>query len=165
MTKKTLAILVAFGALLAASALAGQRLEGWFDYEHCAYCRAWAAQPGLVAHSHDEAHELSDGIVWVTTIDNGYEDAFAKALKAEDSVTAELNAGKDLPLCRYCATIGDLAHEGARIEAVPCHSALVTIYSSADTSVVRQLREFGVTGTAKIAQANAGYLSRHQSAH
>ncbi len=151
--------------VIAASAVAGKTLKGWFDYDHCAYCREWAAQPGLVAHSHDEAHEISDGIVWVTTIDNGYEDAFATALAAEDKVAADLGAGKDLPLCQYCATIGELGKKGVRIEAIPCRNALVTIYTSTDTSLVWQIREFGSTGVAKIAQANSEYLKRQQPAH
>ena len=157
-------ILISVLLALACATVSGgsdSTLPTWFDYEHCAFCNAWASQPGLVAHSHDQFRRLENGIVWLTTVDSGYEKQFEDAMTAEGEVSSRLDKGEKLPLCQYCAGIGSLAAKGAKIQPAQMKGALVTVYTSEDSSVVRAIQTFGENAIKALPTANAAFVAAH----
>lgn len=148
-----------FGIILTSTAWGATTLKDWFDYHNCDFCKQWAAQPGLIAHARDEYRPISDGILWITYVENDFRDEFAKMQAAEDQVSRDLADGESVRLCQFCSRISDFSDHGVRIEMVAGSDAFVTIFTSTDTALVRSLHEFGAQAVAEEAIANAAYLS------
>ena len=134
-------------------------LPDWYDYVKCDFCKEWGAHPGLIAHSLDESRPISDGIVWITTVEKEYRADFRRVQKAEAQVADDMGHGKSVQLCQACKRLVDFGAAGVRIESVDGTNATVTIFTSSDTSMVRQLHEFGVTAIAEETNANAKFLA------
>ncbi len=155
--------LVQIGALLMVVGLMSawaddNALPTWFDYEKCDFCRCWGAEPALVAHTREEFRPLSDGIVWITYIDKDYRPTFTKVMAAEAKVVEDLNAGEKLTVCQYCAAVNSFGKKGVRIEGVEGSDAIVTLYTSTDSSMVRELQAFGARAVEEEAKANGEFL-------
>ena len=152
-----------FVVVLTATLVGATVLNEWFDYRNCDFCKEWGADPGLIAHTHDECRDLSDGILWITHIDKGYHDRFAKVVAAEEKVGQALASGKPLTLCQYCSRIADFTSAGVRIEGVEGTDVFITLYTSPDTVQVRKLHEFAKEAIAEETRSNAAYLeSQHE---
>ena len=150
------------GAFLATIASAGTSDVNarWFDYRNCDFCKQWAMQPGLIEHSHDECHNISDGIIWVESVDAGYRNQYAKTLAAEQNVLSDLQAGKPVSMCRYCSAINDFSRKGVRIESVSSDAGEeITIYTSSDSTLVKQIQSFGLQAIGELARANAAFVA------
>lgn len=152
-------IVVSILFLGALPALAATVLPTWFDYEQCDFCKAWGHQPGLIAHTHEEVHNISDGIVWFTSVDKAYRDKFTAAMAEEQRTMDDMQAGKSLTLCQYCNRISQFAQKGVRIETVEGSDAVITLYTSTDSALVSDLQRFGVQAMAEEATANASFIA------
>ena len=148
--------------VFAVAAVCAATLPDWFDYQGCDFCKQWGSDPGLIAHTRDECRNISDGIVWITYVEREYAARFAKVQEAEERVNKELEAGKPLNLCQYCSRISSFGAKGVRIESVEGTDAFITLYTSKDTTIVRQLHEFGTQAIVEEAKANASFLARQK---
>jgi hypothetical protein len=152
-----------FIVFMAVSLFGATILKDWFDYKNCDFCKQWGNDPGLIAHTHDECRNLTDGILWITHIDKGYHDRFANVVAAEVKVGEELTAGKPLKLCQYCNRIAEFTANGVRIESVEGIDVFITLYTSTDTMQVSKLHEFATQAIAEEIKANAAFLaSEHE---
>lgn len=136
---------------------------GWFNYQSCDFCKQWATQPGLIAHAKDECLNLSNGIIWMTTVEPAYRHKFEIVQAAEDSVAMALQAGKPGRLCEFCRGIGGFLDKGVHMESVPASGAWLIVFTSSDTSIVNAMHDFGAKAMAEEAKANATYLAAHNS--
>lgn len=140
-------------------ALAAQvtTLDTWFDLEKCSYCKTWAAQPGLCEHEREEIVNLSNGIVWITYVEPAYRKQYGLMQAAEAKVSDDLSAGKPVTLCQPCSMLNNWAEKGVHMESVHASDAELTLLTSADTTLVRQLQDFGKIAISKWDAAKAQY--------
>ena len=115
----------------------------WFDLQKCEFCNKIAAQPGLVEHMRTEYHNLHNGTMSVTHIDEEYHPAFAKALAAMQPVVRDLQAGKKVYTCPHCTMLGELYLAGVIADEVKSGDDIMTIYTSSDSTMAKKLQEFG----------------------
>ncbi len=116
----------------------------WFDSVNCAFCKLFAAQPGLLDHMTTEYHNISDGLVSVTHIDKGYEDGFKKAQAGIGNVLREMQTTGKMPYsCPHCTMIGEFQMSGVRMEAVNSDYGIINLYTSSDTAMVAKIQDFG----------------------
>lgn len=117
--------------------------EPWFDTQKCEFCKRLAAQPGLIEHMNHKYFNLHNGILSVSHIDHDYQGAFAKAQESFKEVIKDLQAGKQVTMCRHCSTLGSFYGMGVMPDEVKSGDEIYVVYTSADTSIVRKLQEFG----------------------
>lgn len=115
----------------------------WFDTQNCEFCKRFAAQPGLLEHMNHQYFNLHNGLFSVSHIDHDYQPAFAKAQESLKDVIKELQAGKQVAMCRHCSTLGSFYGMGVMPDEFKSGDDIYVVYTSTDTAIVRQLQEFG----------------------
>jgi hypothetical protein len=115
----------------------------WFDMKKCEFCNKLAAQPGLVEHMKTEYHQLHNGTISVVHIDPEYKGAFTKALASMAPVVKALQSGQKPYTCPHCTMLGELYLQGVVPDMVSSGDAMMEIYTSNDSTMVKKLQEFG----------------------
>jgi hypothetical protein len=117
--------------------------EPWFDLKKCEFCNKLSAQPGLIEHMTTEYHQLHNGTMSITHIDKDYKASFTKALEAMRPVVKALQEGKKVYTCPHCTTLGQLYMQGVNPDHIESGENIMEIYTSADSTMVKKLQEFG----------------------
>ncbi len=142
-TTSSLSLLVVIFSL----SFAGDKAEttqSWFDLKNCAFCAPIAAQPGLLEHMKPEYHNISNGLVSVLVIDQGYDGAFKKALDGMTTAFVDMQAGKAMTICPHCSTMGDIEkNPKVKTDFMQTGFGFITIYTSTDSLLVAQIQDFG----------------------
>ncbi len=127
----------------------GANEKPWMDPKNCAFCKLFADQPGLLEHMHTEYYNLQDGIVSVLNIDKGYEPKFEAAQQNMKGVIADLQAGKQVPMCQHCQKIGEFAMKGVKMQDIKTAGGpIISLYQSSDTAQVKEIQDFGARSAA-----------------
>lgn len=133
--------------------------EPWFDLQNCAFCKEIAAQPGLAEQFNHEYHMLHNGMMSITHVGNDFKDAFAKAQQGMQGVIKDMQAGKEVKMCRHCSTLGSLYQMGVMPDQITRGEDIIVVYTSSDTATVRKIQEFGKNSadamTAMMKEKNA----------
>lgn len=125
--------------------------EPWFDLQNCAFCKQIGAQPGLAEQFNHEYHMLHNGVMSITHVGKEYKDAFAKAQLGMKDVIKEMQAGKEVKMCRHCSTLGSFYQLGVMPDQITRGEDIIVVYTSADTATVRKLQEFGKNSADAVA--------------
>lgn len=140
MRKSAVLILVLVVSLTAVLAFAGDK--PWFDMENCAMCKPMMANPELMQNMTWEHHDISNGIISITTVAEDYMPAFQK-LQAEFEATGKkLQAGEDLPLCGMCTKLSAMMMNGAKPEYIPTLHGSIMMVTASDTEMVTNLHDW-----------------------
>lgn len=110
------------------------------------------AQPGLMEHLTYENFVIGTGTMSVTTVDPGFEGAYAKAMEAMHAVGEEMTAGKQMPLCGSCQDMMRLVKAGAKMENVDAKGAHILLLTSTDPEVIKELQAHGRRSIDEMAQ-------------
>ncbi len=155
--KKSVMLLTAFLLVTAIAVTAGAEEEKWFDLENCIFCKNLLDDPELMNHLTWEIHEISDGIMIVTTIDPEYRESYNKAEKAIEQVASEMMQGKhmDEPVCGYCHNYGALMFKGAKIERIPAETAEIVLIRSDKEELQKEIKAFGERTNEELAKFEA----------
>lgn len=140
--KKTLklAMIPVLLLLLASPAFAGG--EQWFDMENCAMCKPLTEEPGLLDHVVWEQHNISHGIVSVTTVEQDYLEAYRRAHSKMGGVVASLQKGEKVDLCGMCTALSAAMMKGAQQESVETTYGDVMLLTSDKPDVVADLQKW-----------------------
>jgi hypothetical protein len=124
--------------LLAGLAEAGDK--PWFDMQNCALCKPFMEDPELMKNTEMEQHEISNGIVMITTVKKellpSYRAAHAKMMEA----IGRIEKGDTLYLCGLCTAFGMLIERGAKFEYVETKHGDVSFMSSDDPEIVTAIK-------------------------
>ena len=151
MTKLLTCSLTISTVLIFAVALAQEK--PWFDPQNCAFCKQFAAEPGLLDHMTSEYHNLPDGMLSVTHIDKDYEDAFKRAQVGVGKVIREMQTTGKVPyMCPHCAMLGEFTMKGVKQEQANTSFGIVVLYQSGDSTTVAKLQDFGKRSAEGLAQ-------------
>jgi hypothetical protein len=145
--------------LAATAALAGMALKsesGWFDFENCVFCKNLAAHEGLLEKSTWENYPIKNGMLNIMTVPSEYEDAMDQVNAAMAELGGKIQSGEvnpmTLTMCGHCQAFG-MAMMGGKVdmEEVEGDAATVTLMTSADAAVVKQLQEIARRDTEEMA--------------
>ena len=153
---RTLLSLAAMLLLVCVVVVMAQEAEKpWFDGQNCAFCKEIASQPGLMEHMRHEYHNVGAGILTVSYIDKEFQDEFKASQVGMQKVVADLQAGKQVPMCQHCEKIGYFMMKGVKMEGIHSADAEIVLYSSTDTTMVKELQEFGARTASELAKMAA----------
>ena len=113
----------------------------WFDLEKCAICSKLDAEKGLMESLNWEAHVISDGMLSITVVPAGYEDALLRAAEHMETSLRELESGEPKAICGFCRSYGKLVMAGARVEEIDTLAGHVSLITATDPEVVTAIHE------------------------
>jgi hypothetical protein len=133
-------VAVAIVALPAAFAAQG---ELWFDLDNCAMCKGMTAEKGLMDNMQWENHLTADGMMTVTVVNHGYEEAFARAMKNMEATGGKMMSGEKLYLCGFCTSYGSLQMAGASFENFETAGGHINLVTSRDPAIIEKIHTHG----------------------
>jgi hypothetical protein len=137
----TLAVLLLTASLLPAAAVAGD--GPWFDLEKCDMCKHMSGEKGLMEHMEWENHLTKDGMMSVTVVAHGYEEAFGRAMANMEAAGGKMMAGEKMYLCGFCQSYGSLMMAGANFENFESAAGHINLVSSRDPAVIAKIHTHG----------------------
>ncbi len=123
----------------AVAAAAGSVVAGETDFHNCTVCKPMMAEPGLMENVRWESHEIATGMLSVTTVSPGYEQAFERAHGKMMEAVARLEAGEKGELCPFCKSIDELSKAGAHIENLDAEKAHIMAITSDKADVIEKI--------------------------
>ena len=115
----------------------------WFDLENCSMCKHMTAEEGLMEHMEWENYLTRDGMMSVTIVAPGYEEALARSMKNMKATGKKLMAGEKMYLCGFCQSNGGLHMSGANFEHIMTNAGTIELVTSHDPAVVEKIHTHG----------------------
>ena len=115
----------------------------WFDLDNCSMCKNMTAEKGLMEHMEWENHLTTDGMISITVVAAGYEEAFARSMENMKATSEKLMAGEQMYLCGFCQSYGALHMAGANFEHIETKSGTIELVSSHDPKIVEKIHAHG----------------------
>jgi hypothetical protein len=154
--KKVMLVTLAVLALAAAAFASDESTaKPWFDLEKCGFCKAFAAQPGLLDNMKHHSYDVNNGVLMVNQIPKEFQPAFKIAQADMQKVVADLQAGKDIYKCEHCTQIGEFYKMNVRAEEIHADFGDIVLMTSSDPAVVTKLQAFGARNNQEIAKFEA----------
>ncbi len=142
--RKPIIMAVAFLALLGLAGIAFTDEPAWFDMDNCSFCQELTREPGLLDNMTWEHHNISNGVITVTTVAPKFEEAYLKSQQAMEKVAAKLAAGEEgVTMCGHCKSYGELMMAGAKIEHVAASKADILLITSDNPDIVTKIHKYG----------------------
>lgn len=123
--------------LFAGVAVSGEL--GWID-KNCDMCKNLTSTPGLFDSVKWEQHDISNGIVSMTTVNADFLKAYRTAHEGMVKTAERLMAGEKLHLCGSCTALGNCIMKGTHQEYVQTSNGDVTIFTSDKPELVGELQ-------------------------
>lgn len=143
-------------AILALPTAFAAQGELWFDLDNCSMCKSMTAENGLMENMEWENHLTADGMMTVTVVNHGYEDAFGRAMKNMEATGGKLMAGEKLYLCGFCTSYGALHMAGASFENFDTAGGHINLVSSRDPAVIEKIHVHGQKTIDEMAKMAGG---------
>ena len=114
--------------------------ECWFDLENCSMCKHLVAEKGLLENMEWENYVIADGMLSVTHVAPGYEEAYGRCMHNMEQTGQQLMTGQQMYLCGFCQSYGGLHMAGAQFETVETGVGQIDLVTSSDPEVVEMIR-------------------------
>ena len=137
-------------AVLAAWGIASDK--PWYDMENCEMCKNFTKHAGLMESMKWEQKKISDGFVSVSFVKADQLENYREANAACKALGAKLVPGHEVSLCGSCVAMGEMMHEGAKMEQVELENGGVMIMTSDDAAVVEHLHAWVDRNTEEMAK-------------
>jgi hypothetical protein len=121
--------------------------EPWFDMPNCGFCKHLLTEPGLLENMTWEHHNISNGLVTITTVNDEYKDAYKKANLAMEETAKKMEKGESVRMCGSCMEYGNLMMAGVKIEHFETMHGHVTIMTSDKPELVAKIQAWGTRNT------------------
>ena len=155
---KRLTILFMAAALgvvaVGATVLAAETTQ-WFDMKNCGMCKHMMEDPALLQNSTWEHHNISNGIVSVSTVKDDAMPAYKKAMAGFQATSAKLQKGEQVQLCGMCTAMGSLFPKGARYESIPTEHGSVSLITGDSPELIADIQAWGERTTKDLAKLDA----------
>ena len=145
-------LLTAVLIVFAVSALVQAEETAWFDMENCEFCKHLATAPDLKENMSWEHHNISNGLISVTTVREGHLKTLRAAQAKMDEAGKKMQMGEKVEMCNMCSTMGELMMMGAKFEMIQTGHGDVWLVTSADPEVVKEIQEWGKQTTDELAK-------------
>ncbi|UCE25183.1 MAG: hypothetical protein JSU74_03820 [Candidatus Zixiibacteriota bacterium] len=151
--KKAFVVLLFLPALslLAIMAVSGEK-EAWFDMENCEMCKPLMEQdPALLENMTWEHHEISNGLVSVSTVAPAFRAHYQKAGEQMSNVEKKLLAGDEVKLCNMCVAMGEMLNTGkVKMEHVMTSTGSIGLTTSDDPAMITEIQKWGERTTEEM---------------
>ena len=114
----------------------------WFDMEKCGMCKILMKYDGLMEHMTWEHHNISNGVVSVTTVAPEYLPAFRKASQQMNEASMKLQKGEKMELCEMCTAMGSICVKAPTMDFVETSTGDVWVITSDKPEVVADLHKW-----------------------
>lgn len=128
----------------------------WFDMENCAFCKHLLKDPKLMENMTCEYHDVSNGLLMVTTVNPECKKSYDEAMQAMMDLGAKLDKGevdaKDIKMCGSCQHWGMLEEMGAKFEHIQGKTADIMLMTSDKPEAVTKIKEYGQRNREELAK-------------
>ncbi len=157
MTKTTPLTIAVLVCLLALSVSASDE-KPWFDMENCVFCKHIAEDMEIIEHMSTKYHIIEEGALSVTVVDPEWKDKMLAMQKKMQETGEKMMTGTEMPpMCRHCATYGELLMAGAHMERVDSEAGQIVLWTSEDPELVAKIRAFAQRTNAEMEKFMAEY--------
>ena len=115
----------------------------WLDLENCDICKGMMAQEGLMDNMTWDHYLTKNGMMSVTTIADGYREKFDASMATMNKTVEKMKAGEKTNLCGFCTKHGELAKAGVNMEHFSTKAGEVSLMTSSDEKMVKEIHAFG----------------------
>jgi len=115
----------------------------WFDLENCDMCKNMSSEEGLMEAMTWENHLTADGMMSVTVVAPGHEESYQRSMANMQKAGEKMMAGEKMNLCGFCQSYGALHMAGANFEHFETAAGDVSLVSSRDPAVIKQIHAHG----------------------
>jgi hypothetical protein len=113
------------------------------EMEKCAVCKSMAENPALMREMTWETHKIDNGMLCLTTVPKEMKKEFdavsAKMMQAIAKVKADETQGKEVELCHFCVTMGELMKLNAKQQHIETQTGAIHLCTSDDPAVVKKI--------------------------
>ncbi len=106
-------------------------------------CKNMMAEEGLMEAMDWENHLTKDGMMSVTIVAAGFEEAFERSMKNMQASSEKMMSGEKMYLCGFCQSYGGLNKSGANFEHIETKAGMVELVTSHDPAVVAKIHAHG----------------------
>lgn len=100
----------------------------WFDLENCEMCVPLTEHPELLHNMSWEQHNITNGIISVTTVREPFMKQYQEAQMKMEAVAEKMQQGEQVKLCPSCVAFGQCIMKGATVEQVKTkHGSLMMV--------------------------------------
>jgi len=145
-------ILLGFIAVIALAGGVSAGDKPWLDPQNCAMCKSLVAVPDLMMNMAWEHHNISNGIVSVTTVNEGYLDAYRAASEEMGETAKKVMSGEVTNVCGMCSALAGLMKKGAKPEYVMTHDGTIMLVTAQDPEIVGELHKWADHTNAELAK-------------
>jgi hypothetical protein len=145
-------ILVSLVVLVAAGAGVADE-PAWFDMENCGMCKNLGSNPEMMKNISWEQHNISNGIVSVTTVPDEYLADYRKAHEAMAVMGEKMGEGEMPKMCGSCMALGMCMMKGPKQEYVETTHGDVWILTSDKPELVAELQAWAKRNQEEMAKA------------
>jgi hypothetical protein len=145
-------------ALVFAVAVGAGDEAPWFDMENCAFCRHLTEPPEMLQSLGWEHHNISNGIVSISTIPEKYAEAYDKAMGMMKETGEKAAQGAEMHTCGMCGAMGALMAKGAKYETVKTDNGYVALMTSDDPEIVTEIQAWGKKTNEELAKMEASMM-------
>jgi len=115
------------------------------EMQKCEICKHLAEKPELMKNMIWETHKIDDGMLCLTTVAKDqrkeFEAVSEKMLRSIEQVKSDAKEGKEVQLCSYCSSIGELMKSGAKQQHIKTRTGDIFMVTSDDPAVVKKIHE------------------------
>jgi hypothetical protein len=163
---KTLVSMIVVGLAVGwGSAVWGETAEDdmMAEMKKCAVCKYMAEKPELMQDMDWETHKIENGMLSLITVPKEQKQEFdavnSKMMQAIEQVKADVDEGKEVELCSYCASMGELMRHGAKEQNVKTSSGEIHLLTSDDPATVAKIHELADKAIAEQKKMEQGKAS------
>ncbi len=128
----------------------------WFDMKNCAFCKHLAKDPKLLDNMIWEHHDVSSGLLSITTVKPEFQKSYQEAMTAMMDLGQKMEEGevdmKELKLCGSCQQWGVLEEMGVKFEHIKGKTADIMLMTSDKPEVVKKIQEYGQRNREELAK-------------
>lgn len=140
MKRRMIALALLVVLVAAVGSTAGEK--PWLDMVNCGMCKNLAGTPGLLESMEWEQHNLSNGVVSLTSVPKGKLEAYRAAHLSMMEMVERLMKGEEMDLCGSCTALGKCMMQGVNQEYVETTNGDIWIVTSDNAEVVAELHDW-----------------------
>lgn len=149
--RRTVVLFCLMALVFAVAVNAGDEAP-WFDMQNCAFCKHLMEPPEMMQSLGWEHHNISNGIISISTIPEEYSEAYDKAMGMMKETGEKAAEGVEMHTCGMCGSLGALFAKGAKYETVKTDNGYVALTTSDDPEVVAEIQAWGKKTNEELAK-------------
>ena len=137
--KRLILLFVALVLLPLQPSTADGEKKPWLDLQNCSICKHMGDHMDMMEHTTWETHKIANGMLSASVIPKKYRARMDEVHKKMMTVVAQLEDGKEMPLCGFCTSYGELRSEGAKSEEIETDFGMISMLTSDNPEVVTKI--------------------------